>query len=108
MLDLFMEELTPNLDKSKQFIKILLKELQALQSSLQKVKAECECHKTIKSVDESEIIEDDTSYESNDLETEWIDIEQTGDNESFVWSQNGSVRSPSPMSDSCNQGHEVD
>ena len=39
MLDSILEELTPTLDKSKQVIKMLLKELQALQSSLQKMKA---------------------------------------------------------------------
>ena len=51
MLDSFMEELTPNFDKSKIVIKVLLKELKALQSSLQKMKAECDCHKMIESVD---------------------------------------------------------
>ena len=53
MLVSFMEELTPTLEKSKQVMKILLKEVQALQSSLQKMKAACDCHKTIKSADEN-------------------------------------------------------
>ena len=35
MLDLLLEELTPTMEKSKQVIKILLKELQALSSSFQ-------------------------------------------------------------------------
>ena len=37
MLDSLMEELTPTLEKSKQVIKVLLKEVQSLQSSFQKM-----------------------------------------------------------------------
>ena len=51
MLDFILEELTPTLDKSKQVIKILLKEMQALQSSFQKIKSECDCQKMIESAD---------------------------------------------------------
>ena len=81
MLDFIFEELTPTLDKSKQVIKMLLKEMQALQSSIEKMKAECGSHKTMKSTDEnlpeSGIFEEETINESNELETEWTDKKKT-------------------------------
>ena len=70
MLDLFLEELTPTFDKSKQVIKILVKELQALQSSLQKMKAECDCHKMIESVENAKDSEQKCDTEVVIIESE--------------------------------------
>ena len=70
MLDLFLEELTPTLDKSKQVIKILVKELQALQSSLQKMKAECDCHKMIGTADTTKDSEQEYNTQMEIIEPE--------------------------------------
>ena len=70
MLDSFMEELTPTLDKSKQVIKILVKELQALQSSFQKMKTECNCQKMIESADTAKDSEQECNTEVEIIEPE--------------------------------------
>ena len=70
MLDLFLEELTPTLDKSKQVIKILVKELQALQSSIQKMKAECDCHKMIGTADTTKDSEQEYNTQMEIIEPE--------------------------------------
>ena len=69
MLDLLLEELTPTLKKSKQVIKILLKELQALSSSFQKMKAQKDSL-TIETSGESEKPKDEERSESKYQETE--------------------------------------
>ena len=100
VLNLILEELTPTLDKSKQVVKILFKELQTLQSSFQKVKAQCVCHKTIESYDEnvteSKKSEENTRNESNDLETGMsfcnVNEEQTYD-QSFALKDDNEIES---------------
>ena len=57
MLDAILEELTPTLDKSKQVIKALLKELRALNSSFQNMKAGCDCQNKIESADNTKDFE---------------------------------------------------
>ena len=71
MLDLLLEELTPTLEKSKQVIKILLKELHALSSSFQKMKAQKDSL-TIETSGESEKPKDEERSESKYQETEKI------------------------------------
>ena len=68
MLDSILDELTPTLDKSKQVIKLLLKEMQALQSSFQKMKAECDCQKMIESADAVKDSEQECHKEVKNIE----------------------------------------
>ena len=70
MLDFILEELTPTLNKSKQVIKMLLKELQALQSSIQKMKAGCDCQKIIESADNAKDSEQKCNTEIEIIEPE--------------------------------------